>query len=382
MQTTGFAACRAVSPCQGGEQPLKAKQGSVSREKWLFTARRARPGSGEQHPAAPAGKPSSRASDSTPIDKIPACSSPTTRALQVLPRPPPDSGSACSSRHPLLAQDLICPPKPGRRGAKHHREAPPGKFSPAFPAARNASIRNQLLPSIKIHTARGDAERADGRQRAAGNVHLGQARSHPPPCQHPRTAPTRPERRHRRRPTERQRPRRPGQPRGASPRGRPPRLQGCGAGAVPSAAPAHSVGTNLNPPGRLRQPPARPRTRRHAAGQRVPSAEAEHAARRPEPLPANVQGSLCIERHAGINLFPFLSSGLSRSPPTFSRLIHQRTSPANAPRQPPRQKPALGFQTAPGCSNPSKGGTTAEAALEHHPKGRDVGADSITPRAG
>lgn len=56
MQMTGFADCKAVSLCKGGEQQLKAKQGSVSQEKWLFTPLRARPGSGEQEPAAAAEK--------------------------------------------------------------------------------------------------------------------------------------------------------------------------------------------------------------------------------------------------------------------------------------------------------------------------------------
>lgn len=59
MQMTGFADCKAVSLCKGGEQQLKAKQDSVSQEKQLFTPRRARPGSGEQEPAAAAEKLSS-----------------------------------------------------------------------------------------------------------------------------------------------------------------------------------------------------------------------------------------------------------------------------------------------------------------------------------
>lgn len=33
MQMTGFADCKAVSFCKGGEQQLKAKQGSVSQKK-------------------------------------------------------------------------------------------------------------------------------------------------------------------------------------------------------------------------------------------------------------------------------------------------------------------------------------------------------------
>ena len=41
MQMTGFADCKAVSLCKGGEQQLTAKPGSVSPEKWLFTPLRA-----------------------------------------------------------------------------------------------------------------------------------------------------------------------------------------------------------------------------------------------------------------------------------------------------------------------------------------------------
>lgn len=48
----------------------------------------------------------------------------------------------------------------------------------------------------------------------------------------------------------------------------------------------------------------------------------------PAPCSSDIQDWFCIERHAGINLFPFLSSGLGGSPPTFSRLIHLEISPA------------------------------------------------------
>lgn len=56
MQMTGFADCKAASLGKRGEQQLKAKQGLVSQEKWLFTPLGAQPGSGEQEPAAAAEK--------------------------------------------------------------------------------------------------------------------------------------------------------------------------------------------------------------------------------------------------------------------------------------------------------------------------------------
>lgn len=87
-----------------------------------------------------------------------------------------------------------------------------------------------------------------------------------------------------------------------------------------SPLPLHSC---PRPPWTNRAHPSSP-TRGHPAWQSLHVEETKC----PAPCSSDIQDWFCIERRAGINLFPFLSSGLSGSPPTSSRLIHLEISPA------------------------------------------------------
>lgn len=82
--------------------------------------------------------------------------------------------------------------------------------------------------------------------------------------------------------------------------------------------------------------------------------------------PFQRSGLICTERHAGINLFPLLSSGLSRSPPTFSRLIPQSAPLTLGASRPGQSQPCRMAAGGTAGASPGQGrGGTRTSCPEH-----------------